>query len=297
MKTPPLPPPARLAHAATIPLFATGLLLALAGCSSAGAPTGPTPAASSSTGLPGGHVHGLSANADSGEILLATHEGLFDVSKQPARKIGPGFDMMGFAATDDANVFYASGHPAAGDPAPNPVGLLRTSDGGETWKTVSREGESDFHALASTASGVVAFDGTVRTSKDGINWTSVGAPFAPFALVADPTSNTVLATTEAGPYRSTDGGRSWSPLDGAPVIQYAAFAGPRDTFGINPDGVVHFSADAGSTWVRKGRVGAAVEALAATTSPDGKPLLYVATTEGLLTSTDGGATFAPPEGD
>lgn len=297
MKILPLSPAARRVRPLAVPLFATGLLLAVTGCSSATAPTEPTPAASTSNGLPGGHVHGLSASTDSGEILLATHEGLFDVSKDPARKIGPEFDMMGFAATNDANVFYASGHPAAGDPAPNPVGLLRSSDGGESWETLSREGESDFHALASTASGIVAFDGTLRTSADGITWTSVEAPFAPFTLVAAPTSNTVLATTESGPYRSTDSGKSWSLPDGAPVIQYAAFASQQDAFGISPDGVVHFSDDAGTTWARAGRVDAQVEAIAATTSPAGKPLLHVATTEGLLVSTDTGATFTPPAGD
>lgn len=270
-------------------MVATSLFLALAGCSSTVETTDPTPAASDD--LPGGHVHGLSADAESGEILLATHEGLFDVSTEPARKIGPDFDMMGFAAADDAEVFYASGHPAAGQPGPDPVGLLRSNDGGETWETLSRQGESDFHALTSTKSGVVGFDGALRTSEDGLTWNIVEVPFDPFSLAADPTTNTLLATTESGPQRSVDGGNKWGPLAGAPVIQWAAFAGPQDVFGVSPDGVVHASADAGSTWARRGSIDADVEAIAATTSSDGEILLHVATTEGLLTSIDEGKTF------
>lgn len=292
MKISPVSRTARNVRPPALPMVATSLLLALAGCSSTAETTDPTPAASSD--LPGGHVHGLSADAENGEILLATHEGLFDVSKEPAQKIGPDFDMMGFAATEQAKVFYASGHPAVGEPGPNPVGLLRSSDGGRSWEALSEQGESDFHALASTRSGVVAFDGALRTSEDGITWTNVEVPFVPFSLASESTSNTVLATTESGPQRSGDGGRNWKPLDGAPVIQYVAFAGPQDVFGIGPDGVVHASADAGSTWTRRGRIDSTIEAIAATTSPDDEIILHVATTEGLLTSTDEGENFARP---
>src|SRR4051794_35715642 len=58
---------------------------------------------------PFGHVHGIAADIDTGQVLLATHYGLFDVSAEPAEKLSPTIDLMGFAATAGAGHFYASG--------------------------------------------------------------------------------------------------------------------------------------------------------------------------------------------
>jgi hypothetical protein len=42
------------------------------------------------------------------------------------------------------------------------------------------------------------------------------------------------------------------------VIQYAAFAHPAEAAGVEPDGTVHYSADAGATWTRKGKIDASL---------------------------------------
>ncbi len=52
--------------------------------------------------------------------------------------------------------FYASGHPGPGVELPAPVGLIESRDGGATWDPLSRQGESDFHALTASDAGVVA---------------------------------------------------------------------------------------------------------------------------------------------
>ncbi|WP_427170127.1 hypothetical protein [Arthrobacter sp. 92] len=49
-------------------------------------------------------------------MLLATHDGLFDVPKRPATKIGATNDLMGFTAGTDHGVLY--GGARAGHPGP-----------------------------------------------------------------------------------------------------------------------------------------------------------------------------------
>lgn len=181
-------------------LTAAGLIItAVAACAPAAtSPAPPAPAASVAP-LPGTHVHGLAVNDRTGQLLLATHEGLFDISRMPAVRIGPENDLMGFTAGHDDGTFYASGHPGHDSTLPNPLGLIRSGDGGRTWDPVSRQRESDFHALTTTKSGIVAFDGTLMTSTDGKNWTTVAAGFSPAVLAG------------AGVVTSADGGGTFTP--------------------------------------------------------------------------------------
>jgi photosystem II stability/assembly factor-like uncharacterized protein len=271
---------------------AAGLILALSACAPATTNPASSATAASVAGLPGTHVHGLAVNDQTGQLLLATHEGLFDISRAPAVKIGPANDLMGFTPGHDG-IFYASGHPGQDSTLPNPLGLIRSGDGGRTWEQISRQQESDFHALTTTRSGIVAFDGTLMTSPDGRNWTTVPAGFTPAALAGNPHSDTVLATTPQGLQRSTDAGTTWTLNTSAPVVQYAAFASTNDVVGVQPDGSIHVSADGGATWSRKGRINGTIEAIAAVKKQDGTLRMWVATADGVETSADGGTTFAP----
>jgi photosystem II stability/assembly factor-like uncharacterized protein len=241
-------------------------------------------------------VHGLAVDARTGRVLLATHEGLFDMSTEPATKIGPTNDLMGFTAATGTGIFYASGHPGKDSTMPNPMGLIRSSDGGRTWEQLSRQGQSDFHALTVTKSGIVAFDGQLWTSPDGKSWTTAAAGFAPAVLAGNSGTNTVLATLPEGLQRSTDGGHTWKPVPSSPVIQFAAFANEKEAVGVEPNGTVHYSADGGSTWTLKGRIDADVQAVAAAKGLDGKLQIWAATAEELIVSSDGGATFRPAAG-
>lgn len=282
---------------AAVTAAAAALVLTLSACAPAAVPAAPNPRQNAGNSLPSAHIHGLSVNGETGQVLLATHEGLYDVSKRTAIKIGPTNDLMGLAAAMDQGVFYASGHPGEGSSLPNPLGLIKTRDGGKTWEQVSRQNESDFHALAATKSGIVAFDGTLRTSTDGKNWTTVAAGFTPAALAGYPYSDTVLATTQEGVQRSTDGGATWTPDKSSPVIQFAAFASAKEAVGAAPDGTVYYSADAGTTWKRTGKITGEVQAVAATEGTDGNPWIWAATSTGLVVSTDGGTTFRPSDAD
>jgi photosystem II stability/assembly factor-like uncharacterized protein len=288
--------PKTVRRAAAVSASTAALILALAACTPA-----PEPSAGASTthqagsGLPSAHIHGLTVSGDTSKVLLATHDGLFDVTKQPASKIGGTNDLMGFTAGKDPGVFYASGHPGEGSDLPNPLGLIKSVDGGKTWEQLSRQGVSDFHALTTTKSGIVAFDGTLWTSPDGKAWKKAAADFAPAFLAGHPDSDTVLATTPRGVQRSTDGGATWNLLKSSPVIMFAAFADPGDAVGVEPDGTVHLSTDGGATWAKKGRIEGQVMSIAAVKGANGKPWIWAATTESILVSTDGGTTFRPSD--
>ena len=280
----------------TAAIATAALALALSACAPGSVPPADSRSSTgAATGLPSTHVHGLSVNGETGQVLLATHEGLFDASKKPAVKIGPTNDLMGFTGGMDQGSFYASGHPGEGSTLPGPLGLIKTSDGGETWEQLSRQRESDFHALTVTKSGIIAFDGTLRTSPDGKSWKTVDGGFTPAVLAGNPYSDTVLATTQEGVQRSTDGGATWALEKSSPVIQFAALAGASEAVGVEPGGIVHYSADGGATWTRKGQISGDVQAIAATEGSDGSPWIWAATTAGLVVSTDGGATFRPSD--
>jgi hypothetical protein len=284
-------------RSAAVTAAAAALVLSLSACVPASVPADPTPRQSASNGLPGAHIHGLSVNGETGQVLLATHEGLYDVSKKPAVKIGPANDLMGFTAGMDPGVFYASGHPGQGSAATGPLGLVKTTDGGKTWEQLSRGNESDFHALTTTKSGIVAFDGTMRTSTDGTTWKSIAAGFIPAVLAGNPFSDTVLATTQEGIQRSTDAGATWALEKSSPIIQFAAFASAKEAVGVAPDGTAYYSPDAGTTWKRTGKITGEVQALAATEGAGGNPWIWAATSTGLVVSTDGGTTFRPSDAD
>lgn len=274
------------------------LPLALAGCTAA--TTTPAPDTKPETAPPAAtqHVHGIVVDEASSTVLLATHEGLYDVTGKTRVKVSTEtIDLMGFTPTADPEVFYSSGHPGPGSTLPNPVGLIRSTDSGKTWEPLSRQGQSDFHALSSTDHGLVAFDGTLRTSTDGIMWETSTATFAPAVLAGNPATSVVLATTEQGLQRSTDSGKTWSAVPGAPLMHFVAFAAstkkaPTYAVGVAPDGRVHVSTDAGLTWTAAGRVEGEVQAVTALTGASGKPAIWVATAEGVQSSSDGGATFA-----
>ena len=193
---------------------------------------------------------------------------------------------MGFTAAADQGVFYASGHPGPGSDLPNPMGLIRSVDGGKTWEQLSRQGESDFHALAAAKSGIVAYDGTLLTSPDGKTWSAATAGFVPAVLAGNPETDTVLATTEDGLQRSTDGGKTWELNTTAPVIQFVAFASGSEVVGIEPDGSVQYSSDAGSTWTQSGHIDEAGSARPRTRTPS-SPASRTAPPDGSNTASAG----------
>ncbi|MEO2097223.1 MAG: F510_1955 family glycosylhydrolase [Brachybacterium sp.] len=273
----------------------TGLATATVLLVSACAPNGGGQGSISGQGASGsenplGHVHGLSVDPGTDNLMLATHYGVFDLSGDEPEQIGPVNDYMGFAVAGPDH-YYASGHPGEDSDLPNPMGLIESTDGGETWQELSRQGESDFHAMAVSSEGVIGFDGTLRLTPDGQEWSEVDEQIQPAHLAASPQDPVVLATTEPGVQRSIDGGRTWELPEGAPVLLVTGFADADTAVGVDPEGAVHVSRDAGLTWEETGGQTAQPAAVAADVV-DGGLRIWVATEEGVESSEDGGASFS-----
>jgi hypothetical protein len=245
--------------------------------------------------LPSQHVHGVGIDPGDGRVYLATHDGLFRYDAAGAVRVGPDIDLMGFTVAGPGR-FYASGHPGAGSDLPDPAGLIQSTDAGRTWSALSRQGDSDFHTLAATRAGVIGFDGTLRRNTVANLWQDIQVPVEPFALAASPDGSTILATSQSGPVRSIDAGRTWIPVDDAGLLLVVDWAGGDTVVGVTPDGSVQISADAGATWRRAGTVRAAPQAVGASLDKHGTVRILVATRSKLLESTDAGVTFAPVPG-
>ena len=271
----------------------------LAGCADS-EPVGPgtsSPQASASHGgaegvLPSAHVHAVAVNPADDLVYLATHDGLFRYDPDGPTRVGPVTDLMGFSVAGPDR-FYASGHPGPGTDLPEPVGLIESLDGGTTWTPRSRQGQSDFHALTATISGVAGFDGTLLASTDGLTWTTLAPPVAPFAVAASPDGSTLLITSPTGPARSTDAGQTWTLVEDAPLLQLAEWADADTVVGTTPDGTVAVSTDAGATWTTQGTTGGPPQAIGAHAGADGSTRILAVTDQGILDSVDGGATFVP----
>lgn len=240
---------------------------------------------------PYGHIHAITIEESTQRVLLATHNGLFDATETVPQKIGPTIDLMGFTTASDGT-FYASGHPGPGTDLPNPLGLTKSTDGGETWTPLSLQGTSDFHALTATSDQIIGYDGKLRATGDGQKWSDIG-PMAPtpYALVGTPENTVVLATTEEGVWRSLDSGRTWSAPGQGPRLLTAAFADPMTIVGVTPEGSVYLSLDAGISWEATGAEVDQPAAMGATRTAEGSLSLWMALERGLVKFTYDGTTF------
>ncbi|WP_258725245.1 F510_1955 family glycosylhydrolase [Cellulomonas sp. NS3] len=295
----------------TATVIAFGVTLAVAACAQdpgpATAPTGQATTASDghahahadetdSAGLPGAHTHGVGINPADDLVYLATHEGLFRYDETGPTRVGPVIDLMGFTVAGPDH-FYASGHPGAGTDMPNPVGLIESTDAGETWTALSREGESDFHAMTASSTSVVAFDGAaLQATSDGVSWGDLDVPVPPFAMDVSPDGRTIVVTSHEGPVRSTDAGASWDRLDGAPLLQVVDWADTSTVVGLTPDGDVTLSEDAGATWAPAATLPGPPQAVAARRAADGTLRVVAVTQDTVLESVDLGAGFGPLPG-
>ena len=122
------------------------------------------------------HIHHVKVVEN--KVLVLTHEGLYElVGKNNMKLVGKEkIDVMGFTTLGKA--FLASGHPAEGSKMPNPIGLVKSIDGGLTWKAVSLVGKVDFHFLEGAGTDLYGSDsqsGNLMYSPDsGKTWKYLG---------------------------------------------------------------------------------------------------------------------------
>ncbi len=199
------------------------------------------------------HVHGAVVDGDS--VVVGTHGGLHrvDIATGRSERIGSAQDdFMGFTG-QVAGTLVASGHPGPGSDLANPLGLLASEDGGQTWESRSLSGEVDFHGLAVNGDEVVGWDtrGPLQWSTDGGRTWTAGPNLTPTALTwfGD---DVWLASPEQGLL-------TWVPGEddvrsvGLPGVLVAASGDGRALWRVDMDGSVHRTTD-GSTWDTVGSV-------------------------------------------
>jgi len=184
------------------------------------------------------HVHALVRDPNTGRILAATHAGLYEITASGAAlRVGVGTDDLMSLTIDGSGNLYASGHPGTASAATNPLGLIRSSDGGRTWVSISRQGESDFHALSVHGSTIVGLaDTTLATSRDAGRTWQAGAQADAATLTLD--SSTLWVTGPSGLQRSSDEGGNLQPVTDAPKLRLGSAAIEDTVWGVGDDGTV-----------------------------------------------------------
>ena len=259
----PLLPRAR----ALAPLIAVTVLV---GCSAteqtATTSIPPTPAPVSAPGValtpPLDHLHGLHLTADA-TVLAGTHTGLFALADDGnTTRIGTSDDdFMGLTGTPGTDHLFASGHPGPSSTAPNPLGLTESTDAGSSWTPKSLVGEVDFHALATDGRTLIGFDGVtgLLTSTDaGTTWRP-GATIGATALALTETG--VWAATADGLQNSTDRGRTFTAIPGAPLLMLLSAAKDGSLWGVDTTGTA-WRSRTGREWEQRAVVAQAEAVLA-----------------------------------
>ena len=194
------------------------------------------------------HVHGLGYSADGERIKISSHHGIVVYSNGKWSKAsGPAHDHMGFKVTGE--YLISSGHPERGSNLPNPLGLIRSRDGGRTWTSLDLHGEGDFHLIAAGRSNNSLYvyssapnsqmprRGLYQRLEDGAAWREAGGKGLSgeiYVLAAHPTdAGTLAAATGAGLFLSQDAGDTFGRIAAGQVTTaYFALEGDSIWFGV-----------------------------------------------------------------
>lgn len=245
------------------------------------------------------HVHGLGVNPADGALFIATHTGLYRVDRgeRKAKRVADRYqDTMGFTIVGPDR-FLGSGHPDINEAQeknlPSLLGLIESTDKGESWQPISLSGEADFHVLRFAGERVYGYDASndrLLVSDDrGRSWNELDKPGPLVDLAVDPKdSRRILVASagglEEGLFESRDGGKSWKR-----VSEAVGLLAWRDRlYLIAGGGQVFASSDGGRRLEGQGGIGGQPAALVA----EGPRELYAALHDGTIKrSTDGGTTW------
>lgn len=173
------------------------------------------------------HIHGLGYVGNQGAAFFAAHDGLKVFENGTWLKTKKeNNDYMGFNATDDG--FYSSGHPGTDSKLPNPIGIMKSVDYGQTLQSLGFEAEVDFHlmavgynnhqmfAMSPHKNSVMKADSFYVSEDDGANWKEVSASGLKGELIGlavhSTDKNILAAVGEDGIYLSRDQGETFELL-------------------------------------------------------------------------------------
>jgi hypothetical protein len=239
------------------------------------------------------HVHGLGINPADRALFIATHTGMYrvDEGEQKAERVGDRYqDTMGFTIVGP-NRFLGSGHPDLRDNLPSLLGLIESTDAGQSWDPISLLGEADFHVLRFAGERVYGYDASndrLLVSADrGRSWTELERPGPLVDLAVDPNDpRRLVATAEAGLFDSRDGGGSWNRVGEA--VGLLAWPTRDRLYLVAGGGQVFASSHGGRRLRQLGEIGGQPAAFLAKSADE----LYVALHDGTIKrSSDGGATW------
>lgn len=223
-----------------------------------------------------GHIHGLGVDPEDGSLYVATHSGLFhvDLSGRPSRVADRHQDTMAFTVVGPGH-FLGSGHPDLREDLPAHLGLIESTDSGETWTPLALQGEADFHILEPAGDTLYAYDassGRLLRTEDRRSFDEVlRGPLISVAAVDD--RGPLIATTGDGQLVSIDAGTGETRELGGPPMVYLDTTPAGALAGLDPDGVVRVSTDTGRTWRAVGSI-------------DGQPAAFTITDQGWYAATE-----------
>lgn len=238
-----------------------------------------------------GRVYALGVDPGGDTLYAGTRYGLFRVGGNgQATRVANRHQETKALAVFGPRHLLASGHPDPRENLPAKLGLVESTDGGLTWQSVSLAGQADFHTLTLRHGTVYGYDSSSQrflASSDRQQWDSRAELPMADVVVSPSDAAVVLAVSEQQLMRSSDGGRTFTPVDPAPELAVLTWPASDELFAVGADGRVYVSTDAGRTWSEQGRVDGVPQAIAT-----GSSELFVATDTGIYVSADGAQTFA-----
>lgn len=244
-----------------------------------------------------GHVHGIVPVANSADVLLGSHRGVYRISTS-GEVTGPlggqDFDAMSIASNGDT--IFVSGHPGANTSpelgSPN-LGIISSIDGGNTWVPVAFTGEEDFHVLAVQSDNTLVGIGSTLPNlligtAGGQSW-QTQPPVPATALAA--TANQIYAATSKGLLVSNDGGATFAPAQQAPLLVLMSIRPDGTVVGVAADRTI-WSQQVDGSWQSWGSISGKPEAIGVNKDGevfvlDSRGLVQVTAAEVVVISTPG----------